>query len=245
MSVDDKTLVVSALATDSFVAVNKKALRHFSGNAILAVVLCELISIYKFQKLHGKVDEFGAFPVPTVFLQKTLRLSAYKQKHAFDKLQAASLLSVTIMGKPASRFITLDFTNISKILLEEDPVQIDKIQFYNKLSTAASDGILNKDESSLGNIKAPLRGAIVMMSNYIREKHEQVIWTSEAVGLLKLVLRSFQKQELFDYGRLQDLCDACDVDSNEARTMVYEMQKKWKRIAERSPNRRMYEYRSV
>lgn len=246
ITINSKTFVVGSIATDSFVAVNKKVLRSFNGDATLAVVLCELISIYKYQLANHKVDALDAFPLPISFLEKTCCLTAYKQQHALARLQADNLLTTAILGMPSSRWITLNFDAIAKMLEDAEAVSLaadaEKHDFYEKITEAASSGETQALEESLDNIKAPLRGCIILATQRVYEPGKKIVWTSEAVGVFKLALRKLQKQELFDYGRFIDLLEICKETSGDMSKLAYEAMQKWKLIPERAPIERLYDY---
>lgn len=245
--IKSKAFVVGSLATDSFVAVNKKLLRYFKGDATLAVVLCEIISVYKYQLENHKVDALDAFPLPIVFLERTLSLSAYKQQHAIARLQADHLLESALIGKPASRWITLNFEAIAELLTEAEHAMLqheaEKLEFYERINIAANADDRMLLEQALDNIKTPLRGCIVAATQHARKLGAVVEWSSEAVGLLKLVIRNMHKHDLFDYGRFEDLLSiSSEIKTGDMKKTAKELQQKWKLVAERSPGERIYSY---
>lgn len=248
MTITPKTYVVGSLATDSFVAVNKKVLRHFKGDATLAIVLCELVSIYKYQLSNHKVDELDSFPLPIVFLEKTLALSAYKQQHALERLQADNLLVTVVLGKPASRWVTLNFEAIAKLLDDVERATVSeqkaKDDFYEGITAAANSGSAIADEV-LGNIKEPLKGCIHIASSYARKTGYSIEWSGEAIGILKISVRGLAKgQELFDYRRFYDLLSMCSPEEKTLLALIKDASKRWKQIGESAPMMREYNYRS-
>ncbi len=247
MTITPKAYVVGSLATDSFVAVNKKVIRYFKGDATLAIILCELISIYKYQVANHRVDALDAFPLPIVFLERTLSLSAYKQQHALDRLQADNLLTTVVLGKPASRWVTLNFDAIAKLLDEVEQADTasaqEKDAFYKGIDEAVMTG--EGIDDALDNMKEPLRGCVQIASSYSKLRGISVAWSGEAIGVLKLSVRGLAKNsELFDYGRFLDLLQQCSSSNTTLLDLLKEAAQKWKRIPERAPLNRLYDYRS-
>lgn len=250
ISVDPKTFVVGTLAADAFVAVNKKVIRFFDGDATLAVVLCELISIYKYQLAIRAVDKLDAFPLPIVFLEKTLGLSAYKQQHAISRLQADNMLIAAVYGKPASRWITLNFQAIAQLIegveLYDANSAEEKKSFYDKINEAANslsfyEGDISSLVNALDNIREPLRGCMLYISRRFIQEGVACRWTSEAVGVLKQVIRQLQKSEVnFDYGKFIDVLKLCFHSSSSIAQLAKDMLSKWKLVADRAPSQRIY-----
>lgn len=239
-----RALIIGTLATDSFVSVNKRFLKYFKGDATLALVLCELISIYKYQLANGMVNELDAFPLPVAFLESTLALSHFKQQNALKRLQTDNLLTAVVMGKPASRWVTLNFDAIQSVFAKVDndyaAAQKKKKDFYETINeaVAAKDDYLI--EEALDNIKEPLRGCIIIVNRYL---NYECVWDGEAIGKLKHVVNNLDKysaENLFDYGRFLDLLKLCEA--KELKKLIVEMQYKWKRIPERAACYRIFSY---
>ena len=237
--------VTSTLAGDAYVQVHKRFMRAFEGDATLAVVLSELISLHALQKARSMVDDLGQFPFPICYMEDQLGISEYKQRNALKRLQAANLLTFVVMGKPASRYVSLNFEAIARLVASEDSArkaeQEEKNSFYRNISTNAGDPELL--DASLDNIREPLRGCMHIMSSYIFASYGQVEWTPEAVGLLKRVVRIIDKEELFDYGHFSDMILSVPLEI-QASAVVKRLLKAAKRIPARSPCSRNYDWRS-
>lgn len=255
MIVDPRTLVIDNLATDAFISVNKKILRSFGGDGTLAIVLCEIISLYRYQKIAGRVDCLDAFPLPGVMLEKNLGLTSYKQQHAIERLQAAGLLISVIMGMPGCRWVTINFDAIAKLLAEEEQYQqrIAKTseEFYEGLSVASRemDPVVRWSEltKAADNIQEPLLGAIKMASDHLHLTSSYITWTPEAIGGLKTVISYLRKErDRFDFSRLASVffnCDSNPLHPWTATSLVKEMLKVWKQTPETTPTERYYTYR--
>lgn len=243
-AINARTFILGTLATDSFVSVNKRLLKYFKGDATLALVLCELISIYKYQLANNMVNDLDSFPVPVALLEANLALSAFKQQNALKRLQANNLLTTVIMGKPASRWVTLNFDVIQNILMKVDnqvtaAAQVKDV-FYQKINEAVASADDSNIKQALDNIKEPLLGCIILTTRHLNYHCE---WTGEAIGRLKYVVNNLDKyysEKLFDYGRFLDLLKICK--EAELSKLVKEMQLKWKRVPERAFHKRIYDY---
>ncbi len=238
-----KTFILSTLSTDSFVPVNKKLLKYFNGDATLALLLCELISIYKYCIAHNMVNEVDSFPLSVAYLEKSLGLSHFKQQNALKKLQAENLVTVAVLGKPASRWVSINFEVLQSILSEKDPKQEEEKAQRNEFYSGINEAVKTKDDAkiyeALGNIKNPLRSCIVLVSRHLQYN---CIWDGKAIGKLKYVVASLNKNsnaDMFDYGRFIDVLKACNEHKDLMR-LISEMQIKWKRVAERPLGARVY-----
>jgi hypothetical protein len=244
---DNKTLVMGTLATDAFTVVNKRVLRHFKGDGTLAILVCELISIYKYMLSHNSVDELDSFPLPIAFLKKNMNLSEFKQKRVLTELQSKGLVIVTRVGMPASRRVALNFDAIASILDEEVEKELKQKEksskFYSKLNKACNAQILlSKDfHDNLDNIKEPLSGCMYLATQHVRQHSKEVIaWSPSTLGAVKSILTHYHKYETFDYGRFMDLLKATPV--KEFPSFISDLFNRHKTIAERSPETREYRY---
>lgn len=243
LSTDSKTLVLGVLASDAFTMVNKRILRAFDGDGTLAIVLCELIGIYKYMVINHQVDPLGAFPLPAQFLQKTMNLSSFKQQRALSMLAGGNLLVVTKLGMPATRHVALNFDAIAKLILEEDPLskaQASSTEFYERLSSmyADDDGF----QEALDNIKDPLRGVMILLVRKLREEGVvAVTWKAQHIGQLKVIAAYYgKKNERFDYRMIEDLLTMTRGESLSGR--IASMLKNYKQVIQRAPEERKYVY---
>lgn len=245
--IDAKSLVMGTLATDAFTVVNKKVLKHMQGDGTLAIMLCELISIYKYMVAHNSIDELGSFPLPIVFLKRTLCLSEYKQKRALDNLQARGLVVVTRVGMPAGRRVALNFEMIAGILDEEaskeKEIKDKAREFYTNINEVSNDKDFNAAyfHEALDNIREPLAGCMYLLTKRVRNKTKlKVEWTSSAVGAIKSIVNHYNKHDTFDYGRFKDLLEAEEI--KDFQDYIVNLFNRHKRIIERSPENREYIY---
>lgn len=239
--IDNKALVMGTLSTDAFTVVNKKILKAFDGDGTLAIVLCELISIYKYMLTNHQVDPLDAFPLPSVFLKRTMNLSDYKQQRTLATLQGGNLIVVTRVGMPAIRKVALNFDAIAKLLLMEDSVTAVSKTFYENLSTAAAIS----DEAfyhAMDNVKEPLRGTMLLLSRKLRQEGTTLFeWKAQHIGQLKHVIRYFSREhERFDYQRMIDLIAMTGGSTVAER--IYDMTRQYKRVLQRAPEERKYSY---
>lgn len=245
---DDKSLVMGTLATDAFTVVNKRVLRHFNGDGTLAILVCELISIYKYMTSHGKVDELDSFPLPIAFLKKTMNLSEYKQKRVLTELQAKGLVVVTRVGMPASRRVALNFSAIASILDEEtekeDKQKEKSKKFYDNLNRACNAKELSSKDfhDNLGNIREPLAGCMFLITKVIKDHSSLgfVEWTPNSVGTVKSIVSYYHKDGSFDYGRFKDLLKITPLQG--FPNFVTDLFYRYKMVEERSPETREYTY---
>jgi len=244
-----KTMIMGALSTDSFIPVNKRLIRYFKGDATLALLLCELISIYKYQRERGSVDELEAFPVPINFLKSTLGMSAYKQKRALDALQDEGFIYISLQGRPSSRWVAINFEKLYMVLSDEFESKPSKETeakkaFYEGINEAVKTQNTEVIEQKLDNMKDPLKGCVILVTKYIGYRPE---WTSEAVGRLKHVVRSMNKyyyQNVYDYGRFADLIKMCNKNAP-LLDFIKEMMRTWRKVYERPLNQRIYDWKEV
>ena len=245
--IDNRSLVLGVLATDAFTIVNKRVLRCFSGDGTLAIILCELISIYKYMISHHSVDELDSFPLPVTFLYKTMNLSEFKQKRVLRELQARGLVIVTKVGMPASRRVALDFDAIARILDEEAEKEYKQKEkskaFYNELNSACNTQNFSHREfhAKLDNIREPLAGCMFLTVRHFREKSKSTVdWNPSSLGAIKSIVMYFNKEEAFDYGRFIDALKAVPV--RDFHIYISELFNVHKSIPERSPDAREYRY---
>lgn len=243
---DNRSLVMGTLATDAFTVVNKRMLRYFEGDGTLAILACELISIYKYMLARNSVDELDSFPLPITFLQKTMNLSEFKQKRVLNDLQAKGIVTVTRVGMPASRRVALNFDAIARILdeeVEKENKQKEKSnKFYEELNAVSNKDNLIPPEffKKLNNIRDPLATSMCMITWYVHSLHGKSIeWTPNTLGTVKTIVKYYSKNEAFDFGRIKDLLNNRPV--NDFSSFISDIFKDYKSIAERTPSEREYD----
>ena len=245
---DNKSLVIGTLAADAFTIVNKRVLRHFNGDGTLAILTCELISIYKYMIAHNKVDELDSFPLPVAFLKRTMNLSEFKQKRGLNELQDRGVVVVTRVGMPASRRVALNFDAIARILNEEvgkeDKQREKSKKFYDNINAVCNAKELSAKDfhDNLGNIKEPLAGCMFLVTKVIRESDplKVIEWNPSTIGAVKSIMSHYHKYESFDYGRFNDLLNTTPL--QDFSYFVADLFNRHKTIVERSPELREYKY---
>lgn len=241
-----ENFVTSTLAGDAYVQVHKRFMRVFEGDATLAVVLSELVSFYAYQKLRRQVDDLGQFPFPIRYLEEQLGISEFKQRNALKRLQAANLLTFVVMGKPATRYVALNFEAIARLATTDDETKQhakdEKAAFYKGISDAADDAQLL--DKALDNIKEPLRGCMHLVSTYNCRVLGRMDWSPEAVGLLKRAIQSINKNDVFDYGQFWDAVNFVKPNADGSK-FVKSLLILIKRVAERPPQLRIYDWKEL
>lgn len=240
-----ETFVTGTLAGDAYVQVHKRFMRFFEGDATLAVVLSELISFHAFQRSKHHVDDLDQFAFPIKYLEDQLCMSEFKQRNALKRLQAANLLTFVIMGKPATRYVALNFEAIAKLAVADEEFKRQekdvKATFYRGISEATASADIDVLDAALDNMQEPLRGCIHLISRYTGRGME---WSPEAVGLLKRVISSLDKHDIFDYGQFQDAISFVKPMTN-ASSFVKALLKLVKCVAERAPGNRVYDWKEL
>jgi hypothetical protein len=235
------------LSSDAFISVNKKVLRFFKGDATLAVVLGELLAMYRYNTQRGSVDELNdSFPVPGRYLESSLALSDYKQHRALTKLEALNLLTCYLAGKPSSRWVILNFEAIQTIL---DTVTANpSADFYTAISEAAQSGNMEVLDKALDNMGDPLRSSVKLLTVLAIQRKLKLEWTGRSIGLLKTILRSYDKVGAigFDYRRLKHLVDRNENEKvTSIDSLVSEMIRSYRQVDETPPNERIYNWKEL
>lgn len=258
---ESKELVLSTLASDAFVAVNKKLLRALDGEATDVLLLSELIALYRYAQRREYAEElFEAIEVSVNQIEKTLRISDYRQRASLNRLQDRNLLVYYRKGMPARRYVSIDFDAVQRLLNTEElraKAEADKKNaFYAQLNRRLSEYLNKREYTKLatsdvfGNIKQPLQDTLCMLSAYLNDRaffeegYERVAqWTSQAIGVLKHII-SQQKTEAQGL-ELSRLYDAILLAGREATTetqLVFEIAKSWKKVIPREPAERFYSF---
>ncbi len=206
--------IYSLIGSESFIMVNKKVLRILKGNADASVLLIELINIHKMLMNKLSVDDFGYFKVPYNWINKTLGMSSGKQKTILTILSKMDLITSVTKGYPASRHISLNFFNI-KALLEMDETtkeDIQRAEFYQEINLFIQQndikGIL-QEKRVFGKMKENLRESIkyITIYNIVRYKHNNMVWASRDVGILRDFVNKKSMGKPFDYAFLKKVLD--------------------------------------
>jgi hypothetical protein len=242
--IDNRALVKGTLSADAFTMVNKKILKVLGGDGTTAIVLCELLNMYDYMKVRSQVDILDSFPVSISYLKRVMNLSEYKQQRALGKLQAMGLATVTRVGMPASRRVSLNYDRIAGILQEND-IDHASERFYNGLNEAFNKVPYKADnfELALDNIKDPFKGTLLIVANSIKERGAKLTWNSEVLGKIRSLVRNYSSPgEPFDYGRFCDLIEISWKDAKNGNDFLFHLFKNQNTVVERSPQNRVYRH---
>jgi len=211
MDISPERFVLGLLSDDAFVLINKKLLRYLKGDGSAAVFLGELISMHKYNKNNQTLELDNSFPCLTRRISYAVGLSEYKQHRILDKFKECDLCKVQLKGFPASKYVTLNFDLLLKILADDDLKykKIDAQQFYNdlnvtmnQLGSSISGEVLPKIENaerSCDNMGGSLRGAHILISKHFADSGNLVNWNSELTGKLRYWVRNRGLGKPFDF----------------------------------------------
>lgn len=258
-----RELVLSTLASDAFVSVNKKILRALNGDATVTLLLSELIAFYRYSKSTGEPDIpgdslFEAIPVSLNRLTKTLGMSPYRQRTSLERLQANGLVYSFLKGMPARRYVSIDFKAIEGLLYQEDEKareEIDRrIMFYEGVNATIKSILTSSDvktaftQSTLGNISYPLKDAMVMVS-LARSRSGDVTpeWTPQGVGVLKGILSMQPKTRVgaVEFRRLWNALPWNTAINDPETQIIFELNKRWKRELPVEPSNQAFDFATI
>jgi len=234
--------ILQTLSSDSFVAVNKRLLRFCEGDATAALLLSELLAMYRYHRDKGALDIITqAFPASMRYIEKALGLTPFKQQRSLKFLQDKQLIVSFMQGMPAKRWVSINFDAIVAIFAEEEKQASQTTSFYEQLSVAAQTNNAVEILSAAGNMSTILANMVLLISmQHIPKK----IWTPKMVGMLKYILSFYNKGGAvgFDYMRVHTLITTC-LPTNPAslEELVFSMVKTYKGVQETPPQERKYD----
>lgn len=207
MDISPERFVLGILADDAFVLVNKKIIRSLKGDGSAALFLGELISMHKYNLTNQTLDPDGFFPCLTRRILYAIGLSEYKQHRILDKFKDDELCTVSLKGFPATRYVSLNFDKIAKILATDELKykKIDAQQFYTDLNSACNSlqtitpQTLENIERCCDNMGISLKGTLILLSKDYSTKEGKIDWTSELVGRLRQWVRNRGLGKPFDF----------------------------------------------
>jgi len=223
LDINPESFVLGTLADDAFVQVNKKILRFMKGDGSAAIFLGELISMYKYNRNNQTLDPDDSFLCLTRRIQYAIGLSEYKQHRILEKFKDAKLVTVELKGFPATRYVTINFPLIAKILAADDQKhkKIESQQFYNDINTACNallgaktvdpismDLLVSNIEHSCDNMGATVKGALILISKKYATAGNLVNWTPESFGKINQWVRRRGMGKPFDYTLVTRTLDA-------------------------------------
>lgn len=208
MTVSPERFVLGVLADDAFILVNKKIIRFLKGDGSAAVFLGELISMHKYNLNNQTLEPDNSFECLTRRIQYAVGLSEYKQHRILEKFKAEGLCTVQLKGFPATKYVTLNFDMIAKILAADDLKykKVDAQQFYNELNAACNelgkvseiDTVANV-ERCCDNMGGSLRGTLILIASNYSKAGNLVNWTPELVGRVRQWVRTRGMGKPFDF----------------------------------------------
>lgn len=204
----------SYLFQDSFLAVNKKLLRHLEGNAVQAVIFTELASLSRAFKETDQMKYHDDWFFRSVEdLERDTCISYHKQRVAIEKLEERGFLQTKIAGRPGKRFFKICHDVVEQTLYGKvsTPITIDAAQlskkdkqekYYKELNTAAS---LDFDtfKSKIDNMKKPFAVLIYTwgkLYNHYSGKNWE--WSPITLGKLRYWYNAQAPEGQIDYSRL-------------------------------------------
>lgn len=241
MSVQE--LVLNTLSSEAFVSVNRQLLKYFEGDPSPALLLSELLSMFRYHRQRGDFDELTqSFPASSKYLQRSLSLSTFKQRRLFGILEERGLIATFMQGMPASRRVILHFEFIA-IVMEQRPTQaqMDSKDFYAELSKSAESGDKERIKTATGNMSRALSDAVLCLS--LHPEVTDLLWTPRNAGLLRTMVQYYTKRDAvgFDYRRLEKLITGAVAVGDKSLTGVLQkMLKMYKGVHETPVNQRSY-----
>lgn len=110
--------ILKLISSDAFITLNKEIIKAVGLEE--AIMLGELASEYDYwQKRQGLTDD-GYFFSTVENVEDKTTLSDYKQRRCLKNLQELGLVSVSVRGIPAKRYIKLDEQNITNIFKSKE-----------------------------------------------------------------------------------------------------------------------------
>lgn len=97
--------ILSLIASDGFIVINKKILELFGIQA--ALLLGELANEANYWAMQNKLED-GFFYSTSENLEKRTSLSFYQQAQAIKKLEQAGVLSTIVKGIPATKYFKIN-----------------------------------------------------------------------------------------------------------------------------------------
>jgi hypothetical protein len=212
MEINSERFVLSVLSDDAFVLLNKKLLRYLKGDGSAGVFLGEIISMYKYNLNNQTLEPDNSFPCLTRRIAYAVGLSEYKQHRILEKFKNCGLVKVQLKGFPATRYVSINFDMLAKILANDDLKykEVDKQQFYNELNGALNAFASWSDKSSQAhivenaehccdNMGDSIRGTIILISKHYIEGGNLVTWSPRLVGQVRQWVRNRGLGKPFDF----------------------------------------------
>lgn len=143
--------IVSLLASDNFIVINRDLLKMYGLN--VALMLCELASEYNYYSKEGKLEEDGLFFSTIENISDKTGLSRYQQAEALKKLNEMGIVRTIVKGVPAKRYFKLDIKKLASKIVNNSPSSLQKTSKLDckKLATKNNNiKVINKNKEIEG-----------------------------------------------------------------------------------------------
>jgi hypothetical protein len=185
--VKEKT-ILTFLSNDSFIQVNKKLLQTLKGDVHAAIILGELISLYRYFKEKGRLIREEWFYNTISDMEASLCISEHIQRRVIKYLESIRFLSTKKIGSPPQRYFHINFDYIADTLLYDTPIKTfpvpsdSKKEFYRNLNESVYRSI-PEFYLALNNIKKDIGEFLFAWSRvYKHFIFEEWKWNSQEFG---------------------------------------------------------------
>lgn len=137
--------IVSLLANDNYIVVNKDLIKEYGINT--ALMIGELASEYRYYFKEGKLVD-GMFFSTIENIEENTGLSRHQQTKALDELKALGIVEVVLKGLPAKRYIKLDVEVLTNKFVKNSQTRDEEI---NKLDSEKVTSNNNNNKSNNNN----------------------------------------------------------------------------------------------
>ena len=145
---DENINIVSLLASDNFIVINRDLLKMYGLNVTL--MLCELASEYNYYKKEGKLEEDGLFFSTIENISDKTGLSRYQQAEALKALDQMGIVKTIVKGIPAKRYFKLDIEKLANKLANNSPSSLQKTDKLDVKKLATNNNnikVINKNNN--------------------------------------------------------------------------------------------------
>ena len=150
----EKINIVSLLASDNFIVINRDMLKRYGLNVTL--MLCELASEYNYYNKEGKLEEDGLFFSTIENISDKTGLSRYQQAEALKTLDEMGIVKTIVKGIPAKRYFKLDVEKLANKIASNSPSSLQKTDKLDvkKLATNNNNIKINNNNNNKGQAEA-------------------------------------------------------------------------------------------
>lgn len=212
MEISSEQFVLNILSDDAFVLVNKKILRYLKGDGAAAVFLGELVSMHKYNLNNQTLEPDNSFRCLTRRIEYAVGLSEYRQHRILEKFKECGLCKVELKYFPATKYATVNFDMLVKILAADDLKykKVDQQNFYNELNKALNvfqtwtdsnshEHIIENAEHCCDNMGESLKGTILLISQFYAAAQHEIAWTPKNMGQIRHWVQSRGMGKPFDF----------------------------------------------